>query len=187
MEANLAQNLTQEQWHQVKGIFQAAVELDPSEQDAFLEQACSGNEALRLRVKALLSSDEQEWELLETPAFEAVAGLFGEDRPELSVGQCLGHYRVLELLGTGGMGEVYLAKDERLGRKIALKLLPADFSTDQLRMHRFQQEARAASALNHPNIITIHEIGEFDDRHFIATEFIEGRTLRQLMKSRRLS
>ncbi len=187
MEANAAQNLTQERWRQIKGIFQAAVELDPSERDAFLEQACSGDESLRLRVTSLLSSDEQEWELLEKPAFEAAAGLLAEDRPALSVGQQLGHYRILDLLGTGGMGEVYLAEDERLGRKIALKLLPADFSTDQLRMHRFQQEARAASSLNHPNIITIHEIGEFDDRHFIATEFIEGRTLRQLMKRRRLS
>ncbi|MEK6325368.1 MAG: LpqB family beta-propeller domain-containing protein [Acidobacteriota bacterium] len=187
MEANAAHNLTQERWQEIKGIFQAAVEIDPSEQDAFLEQACSGDEALRIRVKSLLSSDEQEWELLETPAFEAVAGLFAEDRPALSIGHNLGHYKVLDLLGTGGMGEVYLAEDQRLGRKIALKLLPADFSTDQLRMHRFQQEARAASALNHPNIITIHEIGEFEDRHFIATEFIEGRTLRQLMKRRKLT
>lgn len=187
MEANAAHNLTQERWQQIKGVFQAAVEIDPSEQDAFLEQACSGDEALRIRVKSLLSSDEQDWGLLETPAFEAVAGLFAEDRPALSIGHNLGHYKVLDLLGTGGMGEVYLAEDQRLGRKIALKLLPADFSTDQLRMHRFQQEARAASALNHPNIITIHEIGEFEDRHFIATEFIEGRTLRQLMKRRKLT
>jgi len=187
MEANAAHNLSQERWQEIKDIFQAAVEIDPSEQDVFLEQACSGDEALRIRVKSLLSSDEQEWELLETAAFEAVAGLFAEDRPALSIGQYLGHYKVLDLLGTGGMGEVYLAQDQRLGRKIALKLLPTDFSTDQLRMHRFQQEARAASALNHPNIITIHEIGEFEDRHFIATEFIEGRTLRQLMKRRKLT
>jgi serine/threonine protein kinase/Tol biopolymer transport system component len=187
LEANAAQNLTPERWQQIKGIFEAAVELDPSEQDAFLEHACSGDEALRLRVKSLLSSDEQEWELLEKPAFEAAAGLFAEDRPALSVGQFLGHYKILDLLGTGGMGEVYLAEDARLGRNIALKLLPIDFTTDELRVRRFQREARAASALNHPNIITIHEIGDFEDRHFIATEFIEGKTLRQLIRRKKLS
>lgn len=107
MEVNAARNLTPERWQQIKGIFEAAVELDPSEQDAFLEQACSGDEGLRLRVKSLLSSDEQEWELLEKPAFEAAAGLFAEDRPALSVGQCLGHYKILDLLGTGGIPHRY--------------------------------------------------------------------------------
>src|SRR5262249_120736 len=165
----------------------AAVGLDQSEQDAFLEQACFGDEALRIRVRSLLSSDEQDWGLLEKPAFEAAAALFAEDRLALSVGEQLGNYRILDLLGTGGMGEVYLAEDSKLGRNIALKLLPEDFTTDELRMRRFQREARAASALNHPNIITIHEIGEYEGKHFIATEFIEGKTLRQLIRRKRLS
>jgi serine/threonine protein kinase/Flp pilus assembly protein TadD len=93
----------------------------------------------------------------------------------------ISHYRILDKLGSGGMGEVYLAEDTRLGRKLALKLLPADFTRDPDRVARFEQEARAASALNHPNIITIYEVGEHEGAHFIATEFIEGRTLRQLL------
>lgn len=187
MEANAAQILTQERWREIKGIFQAAVELDPSEQDAFVEQACSGDEALRLRVKSLLSSDEQEWELLEQPAFEALAGLLAEDRPALSEGEQIGYYKVLSLLGIGGMGEVYLAEDTRLGRKVALKVLPADLIRNEDLARRLEHEARAASALNHPNIVTIYEISQADGRHFIATEFIEGETLRQRMQRSRLS
>lgn len=98
------------------------------------------------------------------------------------VGHALGHYQILARLGAGGMGEVYLAKDVRLGRKIALKLLSSQFTKDQERLRRFQQEARAASALNHPNILTIHEIGEADGHHFLATELIEGETLRAQLK-----
>lgn len=102
-----------------------------------------------------------------------------DDQNELAAGQTIGHYKIVSQLGAGGMGEVYLAHDTTLGRKIALKLLPAEFTRDTRRMRRFQQEARAASALNHPNIVTIHEVGEVDGRHFIATEFIDGETLRQ--------
>src|ERR1051326_5503531 len=91
----------------------------------------------------------------------------------------IAHYRIISKIGAGGMGEVYLAEDTKLQRKVALKLLPAEFTQDADRVRRFEQEARAASALIHPNIITIHEIGELDGTHFIVTEFIEGQTLRQ--------
>ena len=94
----------------------------------------------------------------------------------------LGHYEIRSQLGAGGMGEVYLAHDSRLGRSVALKLLPAEFTKDESRLRRFQQEARTASALNHPNILTIFEIGEVAGIHFIATELIEGETLRERMK-----
>src|SRR6266571_4341715 len=100
----------------------------------------------------------------------------------IATGTRLGPYEILSPLGAGGMGEVYLAQDPRLNRKLALKLLPDKFTTDEVLLHRFEQEARAASALNHPNIITIHEIGEAEGRHFIATEFVEGQTLRQRMR-----
>jgi serine/threonine protein kinase len=99
------------------------------------------------------------------------------------IGSRLDHYQILSLLGRGGMGEVYLASDTRLGRKVAIKLLPVEFTRDAERMRRFEQKARAASSLNHPNIITIHEIGLAGRHHFIVSEFVEGETLRQRMKS----
>src|SRR5678816_3394024 len=97
----------------------------------------------------------------------------------MSPNTVLAHYSIVRKIGAGGMGEVYLAQDKKLDRKIALKILPAEVASNQERMRRFVQEAKAASALNHPNIITIHEVGQFDSRHFIATEFIDGETLRQ--------
>src|SRR2546428_6738460 len=98
----------------------------------------------------------------------------------------ISHYRILEKLGAGGMGEVYLAEDSKLGRKVALKLLGEEFTTNRDRLHRFEQEACAASALNHPNILTIHEVGDDHGRHFIATEYIDGVTLRQRIVSSHL-
>src|SRR5438128_11526165 len=105
----------------------------------------------------------------------------------IAAGTRFDRYEILSPLGKGGMGEVYLAEDTRLKRKVALKLLPAEFTQDANRVWRFEQEAQAASALNHPNIITIHEIGELDGAHFIVTEFIEGQTLRQQMAEARIN
>jgi serine/threonine protein kinase/WD40 repeat protein len=173
-------------WRQIDALLQAALDRRPDERAGFLDEACAGDEGLRSEVESLLSSGDQALSLINRPAFEVAARLFEQSEPELRAGVSIGHYKILSLLGTGGMGEVYLAQDTRLGRKIAIKLLPADHSLDKVRLRRFQQEARAASALNHPNIITIHEIGEVQARHFIATEFIEGQTLRQFLKRKRL-
>src|SRR5438132_12524626 len=107
--------------------------------------------------------------------------MFAGEQTDSLAGRSFGPYEILSQLGAGGMGNVYLAQDGRLGRKVALKLLPSHFTSDADRLRRFQQEARAASALNHPNILTIHEIGEMNSHHFIATEFVEGDTLRQRM------
>src|SRR5215475_912965 len=170
------------QWQRVCRLFEAVLEIDPSERNAFLEQNCSGDEALRKEVESLLNYDQQGLSVIDEPVLDMVANIIGTEAPELSTGQRVGHYNILNLLGSGGMGEVHLAQDTTLGRKIALKLLPADFTIDDERVRRFQQEARAASALNHPNIITIYEIGsvhsETDALHFIATEYVEGETLR---------
>ena len=112
--------------------------------------------------------------------------LLGDDLDE-KLGSEIGPYRILQRLGVGGMGEVYLAQDARLDRLVALKILPAYFASDDTRLRRFQREARAASSLNHPNILTIHEVGETDGVYFIATEFIDGETIRQLAAERQLS
>ena len=175
-----------ERYQKIDELFLEALERAPRLRAAYLDKACAGDEELRSEVEALLTSNDEGLSFIDTPASEMFAGLLAPDEPELAAGQQISHYRILDLIGTGGMGEVYLAQDLKLGRKVALKLLPADFTKDDLRMYRFRQEARAASLLNHPNILTIHEIGEVDDRHFMATEFIDGENLRQLSKRSRL-
>src|SRR5437762_4974111 len=167
-----------DRYRRIDEIFQAALELEPRERTSYISEACSGDGALLKEVEYLLASDDQEWELIRTPAFEMVAPLLAKDQPALEAGESIGHYQVVSLLGVGGMGQVYLAEDSKLRRKVALKLLPASYTRDESRLRRFQQEARAASALNHPNILTIHELGEVNGEQFIATEFVEGETLR---------
>ncbi|HZE70929.1 MAG TPA: protein kinase [Pyrinomonadaceae bacterium] len=176
-----------ERWHRVDDILQAALALQPAERSAFIDGSCGGDESLRDEVMSLLSLEQGPLDLIDTPALEVAAPLLASDQPDLSEGQLIGHYRIVSLLGIGGMGEVYLAKDEKLNRRIALKLLPTDYTRNQARLRRFEQEAQAASALNHPNILTIHEIGQVDDQQFIATEFVEGETLRERLKRRGLT
>ena len=170
--------MTPERWQQVKEIFQSALERAPGERSAFLANACGGDESLRKEVESLIASHEKDGSFIDSPAYQGAAEMLEGDQ-ELKAGQTIGHYEILSTLGKGGMGEVYLAQDTKLSRKIALKVLPGAFTQDQERLRRFEQEARATSALNHPNILTIFEIGEADGRHYIATEFIEGETLGQ--------
>jgi Tol biopolymer transport system component len=179
--------MTPERYQQIDQIFQAALGLEPDQRNAYLDEACSGDKTLRQQVESLITSDQGGLSFIDEPAFEMAARLLATDEPALAAGDRIDRYDVLSLLGSGGMGEVYLAHDEKLDRKIALKLLPSYFTTNEERLRRFQQEARAASALNHPNIITIHEIGQVENRNFIATEFIDGETLRQRMKRGPLS
>jgi serine/threonine-protein kinase len=168
-----------DQWQRIDNLFHSALEREPAERTAFLEAACGGDDSLRHQVERLLSAHVEAGSFIETSAFEVEAQSVADDSHELAEGQTIGHYKIISPLGVGGMGEVYLAHDTVLERKIALKLLPVAFTRDRARVSRFQQEARAASALNHPNIVIIHEVGQIDDRHFIATEFIDGETLRQ--------
>jgi serine/threonine protein kinase/predicted Zn-dependent protease len=174
--------MTPERWQRVDEIFQAAIELKAEERPDFVDSACSGDEELRREVESLISADEQGLSVVDEPAFQAAAGLLVTDEPELSEGQSIGHFEIIGLIGRGGMGEVYLAKDLLLNRRVALKLLPAEYTKNQDRLRRFQQEAQSASALNHPNILTIYELGQVNEQQFIATEFIEGETLRQRLK-----
>src|SRR5258706_10129616 len=167
MRSEREKRMEPERWKQIDQLLEAALDRAPSQRAAFLNQACAGDDALRREVESLLGSDEEAGSFIESPAFEVAAELLANDQTQTVVGQQIGHYRVLSLLGTGGMGEVYLAQDTKLRREIALKLLPAQFTTDGNRLRRFEQEARVASALNHPNICMIHEIGETeDDRHY---------------------
>jgi serine/threonine protein kinase len=152
----------------------------------FLDQACEGDDDLRREVESGLASNQTD-SFLQSPALEIAAARIAHTESYSLLGQRLGPYRIISQLGSGGMGEVYLANDSRLKRNIALKILPHYFTKDEQRLRRFQQEARAASALNHPNIITIFDIGEVDSIHYIATEHIDGETLRQQMSDRRMS
>ena len=173
--------MTPARWEQIKGLFHATLEHEPAERLTYLARACADDGPLRQEVESLLLSHEQAGSFIEAPASDVAAELLAEAQPGLLAGQMVGHFRIAKVLATGGMGEVYLADDTRLGRKVALKLLPPQFTVNTDRVRRFGQEARAASALNHPNIVTIHEIGQTDSLHFIATEFVDGETLREHM------
>src|SRR6266496_1525211 len=176
-----------ERWKKVNDLFQSAVERAPGERAAFLHEACHGDEGLRLEVESLLTSYDRAENFIELPAFKVAPELVTSNKTAASVGKVIGHYRIESLIGVGGMGEVYLARDERLGRKAALKLLPDSLTTDETQLSRFKNEARSASALNHPNILTVYEIGTDGNRQFIATEFIEGITLRALLARGRMN
>ena len=176
-----------ERWEQINDLFQSAVEHAPEDRVAFLEEACRGDEALCREVKSLIACYEPAEGFIESSAFEVTPELLVDTRPGAMVGESIGHYRVESLICVGGMGEVYLARDERLGREVALKFLPEQLTADKIQLSRFKSEARVASALNHPNILTVYDIGVEGNRHFIATEFIKGVTLRASLAHRRMN
>src|SRR6185503_6136896 len=176
-----------ERWATAKRIHQAALERHASQRAVFLDDACAGDEALRREVESLLAYEEEGERFLESPALEVAARSVSEDRDARLVGRTLSHYQVQSLLGAGGMGEVYLARDPRLDRAVALKILPLDLAFDADRMQRFTREAKAASALNHPNVATIYDVGESEGVRFIAMEHVEGETLATRIAGRALA
>src|SRR5437899_8667291 len=163
----------------IEKIFRAALDQEPDQIGAFLDTACEGDELLRRKVEALVASHQRPGSFIETSAVGLTAKIIQNGQADLLVGQTIGHYKISKRIGTGGMGDVYLATDMTAGRKAALKLLPTRFTSDAERLKRFQQEARALVGLNHPNILTVYEIGEDHSTHYIASELIEGETLRQ--------
>ena len=172
-----------QRWQRVKEIFDGALELHGDERVGFLERACDGDVEVREEVESLLRSYEVAGSFMEAPAVAHAADDLATEH-KLTPGQRIKHYQIVNLIGEGGMGEVYLANDTILGRRIALKVLPAFVSKDPERLRRFTQEARAASRLSHPNVCVVHEIGETDDgRPFIAMEYVEGMTLRQRIRN----
>src|SRR5216110_701322 len=163
----------------IEEIFHAALDQEPIQLNAFLDETCAGDEVLRGKVEALLASHQRADSFIKTPVAGLAASIVENGQADLLVGRTIGHYKISKRIGTGGMGEVYLASDMTAGRKAALKLLPERFTADAERLKRFQQEAHAVVGLNHPNILTIYEIGEDHSTHYIASELIEGETLRQ--------
>lgn len=163
-----------ERWRKVESLYEAAVALAPERRARFFDESCSGDESLRHEVESLLHHDEN-------------AGRFLEDSPMatgravLKPGSNLGSFEILGLLGKGGMGEVYRARDSRLGREVAIKILPPEFALDAERAARFEREARATSALDHPNILTVYDIGREGDLSWIVCELVDGQSLRQAL------
>ena len=177
--------MSPERWQQLQSLYHAALERDVAQREAFLAEACATDggldEALRREVEVLLAAHAHASNFLPTAGLARAVAQAVTDQPADRTGQKISRYRLLSRLGAGGMGEVWLADDPSLQRKVAVKLLPPEFNADDDRVLRFEQEARAASALNHPHIITIHEVGQAADTYYLVTEYVEGRTLRDLL------
>lgn len=178
--------MTPERWQHINSLFQESLDRPTPERRAFLDEACAGDEDSRNEVQSLISFHARAQDFLEVPALEAAAGWFAGDQEETLVGTLIGSYKIEALLGAGGMGEVYLAEDTKLDRKVAIKFLPRDLEEDELARRRQIREAKAAARLEHPNICGIHEVATHESHSFIVMQYVEGETLSARMKRRPL-
>ena len=179
--------MTPERWRQIEQIYHSTLEREESQRSSFLKEACAGDEVLRREVESLLAHKDQAESFIEVPALEAAAkGLADGSTPVLGWDGRSVPIKIPPCSGAGGMGEVYRAEDTRLGRAVAVKVLPEEMAQDKDRLSRFIREARAASALNHANVAHIYEIGQSDGLHFIAMEYVEGQSLAQKMSGQPL-
>ncbi|HJQ25886.1 MAG TPA: protein kinase [Blastocatellia bacterium] len=178
---------TADRWQQIEAIYYAALDMPAEARPAFLQQACADDTELRSEVDSLLSSHDQANNFLDSPALEVAAREVAEGQRTTIINATLPHYRIISALGAGGMGRVYLAEDTRLRRKVALKLLDIGLTTNPQLRARFVREAQLASALDHPNICTVHEIGEAAGQPFIAMQYVEGQSLKQVIAGRPLT
>ena len=176
-----------DKWQKVREVFDSALRRKPEERRDFIAEACGSDQSLLVEVESLLSSLDSAESFMETPVVSKVADIIHSEPQTLERGQIINHYEIIEQIGEGGMGEVFLADDTSLSRKVALKLLAAHITDDESRVSRFRQEAFATSALNHPNIVTIYEIGKWQGKDFIVTEFVDGMTLRSILRKKKLS
>ena len=177
--------MNSDRWNRIEDLYYSALELDAGDRVTFLEQESQGDEDLKEEVLSLLASADRQDSFMEESAVPLALEVLRSERSEL-VGKTISRYLIVDVLGHGGMGEVYLAHDPSLNRKVALKLLPATITDNEVRVLRFQQEARAASAIAHPNVAHIYEIGEANGLHYITMEYVKGATLRELLKSKAL-
>ncbi len=176
--------MADEKWQKVREIVDSALRQHSEVRAGFVNEACGSDRSLLREVESLLSSLCDADSFMETPAIAGIADVIDANRKRLEEGDCLGHYEIVRQIGAGGMGQVYLANDKKLDRKVAVKVLNEEFSRHESNLNRFIREAKAASSLNHPSILIIHEIGEYQDTHYIVSEFIEGKTLREIFKER---
>jgi len=174
--------MSEANWQKVRRVFDAALQLEPKDRSSYLNEACGDDKDLLTEVESLLSSLKSD-AFLETPAVAHVSDMIVTSTQSRPRGTRFGHYELIRQIGTGGTGEVYLAKDQKLDRLVGIKILNEDFSREETNVERFAREAKAASALNHPNILVVHEVGESEGAHYIVSEFIEGKTLRELTQS----
>ena len=180
--------MSNERWQQVEQLYHAALERDLKERSTFLDEACAGDEALRREVESLLAYEDQAEDFIESAALGVAAkSMANEQGAAMMAGQMIKQYRIVEAIGAGGMGEVYLAEDTRLERKVALKFLPSHWTQDKQHLRRFQQEARTIAALSHPSVCAIHEVIETDEsQHCIVMEYVEGVTLLERLAEGRM-
>ncbi|MGI8883884.1 MAG: serine/threonine protein kinase, partial [Pyrinomonadaceae bacterium] len=172
-----------ERWKQIDKLLDAVLEIPNERREAFLREQCSGDDELKREVLSLLDAQKETEQFMENSAMNLMAKELAQNRTEVFslVGKKFGTYKIEKPIGAGGMGEVYLAHDDKLNRKVALKILPAEFVADAERVKRFEREARMISAFNHPYIVTIYDVGSADGVNYIATEYVEGETVRELI------
>src|ERR1700754_2863077 len=174
--------MNSDRWNRIEVLYTAALQLDAGDREALLEQQCEGDESLKREVLELLASADRQDSFMEEPDVTLALEILRSDSMAL-VGDTVSRYQIADVLGHGGMGDVYLAHDPTLNRKVALKLLPATITDNRVRVLRFQQEARAASAISHPNVAHIYEFGETNAPHYITMEYVKGVTLRKLLNT----